>query len=99
MVDPSSVGATYNYVEAPDDVVAKARRIHEMCARHGVDPKAAALQFPLAHPAVATVITGARKPAEIQANARLMATPIPAGLWDDLRDADLLRRDAPTPAG
>jgi D-threo-aldose 1-dehydrogenase len=97
LVDPSA-GATYNYAEAPDDIVARARRIHDVCARHGVDPKAAALQFPLAHPAVSTIVTGARTAAEIEANAALMAAPLPSELWEDLRSAGLLREDAPTPA-
>jgi D-threo-aldose 1-dehydrogenase len=96
MVDPSA-GATYNYEAAPEDIVSKARRIHEVCAAHDVDPKAAAVQFPLAHPAVATVITGARSAGEIEANARLMAEPIPAELWDSLIEAGLLRPDAPVP--
>lgn len=98
MVDPSA-GATYNYIDAPTDIVTKAQRIHEVCRRHDVDPKAASLQFPLAHPAVATVVTGARTPAEIRANASLAEAPIPTDLWSDLRAAGLLRVDAPVPQG
>jgi D-threo-aldose 1-dehydrogenase len=97
MADPSAA-ANYNYVQAPLEVIERARQIHDVCSRHGVDPKAAALQFPLAHPAVATVITGARTPAEIDMNVRLMSTPIPPELWDDLRRSGLLRDDAPAPS-
>jgi len=58
---------------------------------------AAALQFPLAHPAVAAIIPGPRSVAEFEANLRLLSYPIPAALWADLRDAKLLHPDAPTP--
>jgi D-threo-aldose 1-dehydrogenase len=56
------------------------------------------LQFPLAHPAVAAIIPGPRTAAEFRANLGLLQHPIPAALWQDLRDAGLLHPDAPTPA-
>ncbi len=90
-------GATYNYVRAGDDVLARALQLKAVCDRHGIPLAAAALQFPLAHPAVATVITGMRSPAEVAENTRLFALPIPPALWDDLRAEGLLRPDAPTP--
>jgi D-threo-aldose 1-dehydrogenase len=55
------------------------------------------MQFPFAHPCVVQVLTGAMRPAEIEENARLMTHPIPAQLWDDLRDAGLLDERAPVP--
>jgi len=58
---------------------------------------AAALQFPLGHPAVASVIPGARSPAEVETNLRLLAHPIPADLWRELKAEGLMRADAPTP--
>ncbi len=58
---------------------------------------AATLQFVLAHPAVASVIPGARSPAEARENARLAAVRIPQGFWSDLKSEGLLRPDAPTP--
>jgi D-threo-aldose 1-dehydrogenase len=58
---------------------------------------AAALQFPLMHPAVAAVIPGAKAPSEVEANVKLMRQPIPAALWRDLKSEGLLRPDAPTP--
>ena len=90
-------GTTFNYETAPADLAAKAQAIGAICARHGVDLKAAALQFCAAHPAVATVIPGARTPAEVKQNAAMMAAPIPGGLWADLRRAGLLPDEAPTP--
>jgi len=96
LADPSP-RATYNYHPAPPELVERARRLAAICARHDVDLKAAALRFPLAHPAVACVLTGARSAAEVEENARLFATPIPLALWDDLRGAAILGDDTPTP--
>ena len=97
LADPS-LHATYDYVPAPPELVERARRLAEICARHGVDLKAAALRFPLAHPAVACVLTGARSATEMAQNARLLARPIPLALWDDLRRERLLDDRVPTPS-
>jgi D-threo-aldose 1-dehydrogenase len=59
--------------------------------------KAAALQFPLGHPQVATIIPGARSVTEIDQNVETFTTPIPEALWDELKHEQLLREDAPTP--
>jgi len=77
-------GATYDYAPAPAAVVARVRRMRAACDRHGASLTAAALQFPLRHPAVACVLVGARSPAELQEAARLLAEPVPAALWDEL---------------
>ena len=97
LADPSP-RATYDYAPAASELVARAQRLAEVCARHGVDLKAAALRFPLAHPAVACVLTGARSAAEMVENARLFSQPIPLALWDDLRRERLLDDRVPTPA-
>ena len=97
LADPSP-RATYDYAPAASELVARAQRLAEVCARHGVDLKAAALRFPLAHPAVACVLTGARSAAEMAENARLFSQPIPLALWDDLRRERLLDDRVPTPA-
>ena len=97
LADPSP-RATYDYVPASSELVERACRLASACARHGVDLKAAALRFPLAHPAVACVLTGARSAAEMAENARLLATPIPLALWEDLRRDGLLDDRAPTPS-
>ena len=78
-------GATYDYAPAPPAVVERARRIGEACERHGVPLAAAALQFPLGHPAVACVLVGARSRAEVVLDVALFAHPVPDGLWDELR--------------
>ncbi len=90
--------AKYNYGEAATAVVDQARRIADVCRRHGVSLPAAAIAFPLAHPAVATVCLGARSPQQIERNVDLHRRTIPADLWRELKDAGLLRHDAPTPS-
>ena len=91
-------GAKYNYADAPEDILARVRRIEAVCAAHDTPLIAAALQFVLGHPAVKTVIPGATSPAEVASNVTLMERPIPAGLWSDLRNEGLIRPDAPTPS-
>jgi D-threo-aldose 1-dehydrogenase len=72
--------------------------IEAVCKSHNVPLAAAALQFPLAHPAVAAIIPGPRNVAEFEANLALLRHPIPAALWWDLRGAGLLYPNAPIPA-
>lgn len=83
LADPGP-NPTYNYQPAPPEVVDRARRIRATCERHGVDLKAAALQFPLRHPAVASVLTGPRSIDELEQNIGLFQSPIPVELWDEL---------------
>ncbi|HEU4947385.1 MAG TPA: aldo/keto reductase [Kribbella sp.] len=89
--------ATFNYAPAPAELRAKVERIADVCESHGVTLPAVALQFPLAHPAVAGVAVGCRTAAQVHANAGLARTAVPPAVWSDLRDAGLLRSDAPTP--
>ena len=81
-------GATYDYHAAPAELIARARRLARTCARFGVPLRAAAARFPLTHPAVASVLIGARSPAEITDAVRLRTLDIPAALWDSLATAD-----------
>ncbi len=90
-------GAKYNYQDAPREIMDRVARIEAVCERHGVPLKAAALQFPLGHERVASIIPGARSAAEIEENVRIFTTPIPADLWAELKHEGLLREDAPTP--
>ena len=90
-------GATFNYRAAAAQMLDKAQRIHAVCARHQVPLKAAALQFILAHPAIASVIPGARSVAEVEDNVRMAEFPIPAVLWAELKQAGLIAAAAPTP--
>lgn len=89
---------TWNYATAPAEVVERVRKIQAVCDAHNVPLPAAALQFPLAHPAVCSVIPGPRTAAEFQENLPLFSMPIPSALWSDLKSAGLVRQDAPVPA-
>ena len=91
-------GARYNYRPAPPEILARVARIDAVCRRHDVPLAAAALQFPLAHPAVRSVIPGARSADEVRQNLALLRVPIPPGLWQDLFAEGLLHPDAPTPS-
>ena len=88
---------TYNYEPAPDAIVQRVGQIESVCARHGVPLAAAALQFPLAHPAVASVIPGLGSARHVRQALDLYRFPIPADLWAELRDAGLVAADSPVP--
>ena len=90
-------GATFNYRAASPEMMDKARRVAAVCERHRVPLRAAALQFILAHPAIASVIPGARSVAEVEENVALVEHPIPAALWADLKQDGLIAHAAPTP--
>ena len=92
-----SPGTTYFYDEAPAAVLDRARAVKAVCDRHDVPLKAAALQFGLAHPAVASTIPGARSPEEVAENARMVDHDIPIDLWADLKAEGLIPGEAPTP--
>ena len=91
-------GATFNYRAASGEMIDKARRINAVCERYQVPLKAAALQFILAHPAIASVIPGARSMAEVEENIRMVEFPIPADLWAALKQQGLIAAAAPTPS-
>ena len=96
LADPRA-GATFDYVPAPAGVIERAQRLQAACRRHGVPLKAAALQFPLGHPAVASVLIGCRSAAEVEENIRLFRTEIPTELWEQLRRDGLIPEAAPGP--
>lgn len=85
----------YNYEPAPPEIVGRVRALQSVCEAHGVPLAAAALQFPLAHPAVASVIPGMASADQVRANRRLLDTFIPSALWSDLRTEGLLHPLAP----
>jgi D-threo-aldose 1-dehydrogenase len=90
-------GATHDYVAAPPSLIEKAQRIEAVCQRHGVELGAAAMQFPLFHPAVCSVIPGALSVAEVKQNIARLSANIPVELWSELKREKLLDPNAPTP--
>jgi D-threo-aldose 1-dehydrogenase len=83
LADPRP-GARYDYAPADGGLLARAIALRSVCDRHGVPLRAAALQFPLTHPAVSCVLVGARSPAEVTDAVRMAAVPVPPALWHDL---------------
>jgi D-threo-aldose 1-dehydrogenase len=98
LADPRP-GASYDYAPAPAPLVARAVRIGEVCARHGVPLRAAALAFPFGHPAVRSVLVGVRSVAELEDALAMYSTAVPDELWQELASAGLLPGDVPVPAG
>ncbi|MFT5088452.1 MAG: D-threo-aldose 1-dehydrogenase [Candidatus Latescibacterota bacterium] len=90
-------GAMYNYVPATEDVLQRVRGIEAVCARHDVPLRAAALQFPFGHEAVATVIPGARSVEEVRENVELLEVEIAADFWAEIKAEGLVDGDAPVP--
>jgi D-threo-aldose 1-dehydrogenase len=77
-------GTTFDYATASADVLARRDALAALCARFDVPLAAAAIQFPLRHPAVTSIVVGARSPDEIVDDARLLDAPIPGELWAEL---------------
>lgn len=88
--DPAA-GASYEYGEAPASVVDRAKELARVCRQFGVELPTAALQFPLRHPAVATVVVGSANPQSVTQNVDRMAVPVPDQLWVALADRGLIR--------
>jgi D-threo-aldose 1-dehydrogenase len=98
LADPRP-GATFDYAPAAPQLVDRALRLAEVCARHGTPLRAAALAFPFGHPAVTSVLVGARSAAEVEDAVTCFAWPVPEALWADLVATGLLPDHVPTPAG
>ncbi|WP_030231244.1 aldo/keto reductase [Streptomyces sp. NRRL S-350] len=96
LADPRP-GATFDYAAAPADLLARALELKAVCERHGVPLRAAALRFPFGHPAVASVLVGTRNAAEARDAATMLDHPVPAALWTELKDRELLPPGVPTP--
>ncbi|WP_368396658.1 aldo/keto reductase [Streptomyces sclerotialus] len=96
LADPRP-GATYDYAPAARPVLDRALCLKAVTERHGVPLRAAALRFPFGHPAVASVLVGARSPAEAADAADLLRRPVPSALWAELRAAGLLPEHVPVP--
>jgi D-threo-aldose 1-dehydrogenase len=97
LADPDVASPTFNYRPADAEWVARARRLKAVCDRREVSLKAAALQFPLAHPAVTSILLGPRSIDELDENLELLRRPLPAALWADLLGEGLLAPDTPVP--
>jgi len=91
-------GGRYAYQPASAEIIERVRRMEAVCTRFGTALSTAALQFPLAHPLVASVIPGANSPGQVAQNLDALSASVPGELWIELKSAGLLRSDAPVPA-
>jgi D-threo-aldose 1-dehydrogenase len=97
LVRAGQADATYNYAAVPPEIRARVEKLVEVCRAHDVSLPAAALQFPLANPVVASVIPGTRTPAEAASHWEMLAAKIPAAFWAELRERKLLHPGVPVP--
>jgi len=91
LADPKP-GATFEYLPASDEIIKKAQDIRAFLTERGIPLTAAALQFPLRHPAVTSVLTGSRSSAELLANIADFDRALPENIWTELEDAGLIER-------
>ena len=98
LVTGSKAGAKYAYGNASPEIQAKVQGIEAVCKAHDVALPAAALQFPLAHPAVVSIIPGASRASEVKQNIVSVETLIPTAFWSDLKSNKLIDADAPVPS-
>ena len=85
-------GATFEYLPASDEIITRAQKIGAFLQERGVSLTSAALQFPLRHPAVTSVLTGSRNSAELLSNIKDFDAELPANIWQELEDANLIER-------
>ncbi len=88
-------GAKFWYADAPAEVLERVRRMEDLCAHHGISLQAAATQFPLSHPALASVAAGYRSPGEVQIAAASCRARIPDAFWSEMKVSGLVDRNAP----
>ena len=91
LADPKP-GATFEYLPASDEIIAKAQAIGAFLKNLGIPLTAAALQFPLRHPAVTSVLTGSRNSSELTSNMADFDLDLPADIWTQLEDAGLIEK-------
>lgn len=80
----------FNYTDAPAAIVERVDRLEAICSRHEVPLAAAAIQFPMAHPAVTSILIGSKTAAQVEKNVAWFEQSLPPALWTDLRAAGLI---------
>ena len=99
LADPWAAQPSFDYAPASELQIARARLLEDVCGRHGVSLKAAAIQFPSGHPAVTSVLLGVESAAELEEDVRLASTPVPAAFWEECHHEGLLADTIPVPSG
>ncbi len=83
-------GAVFDYQPAPEELIARVNRIADVCERHGVTVPDAAIAYVLRHPAIVSVVLGARGAHQVHSNVQRAQAPVPAALWRELADQELI---------
>ena len=91
-------GAKYDYLDAPEEILAKARRLQKITSKHDVPLHVAALHFAGAHPAIASLVIGSATAAEADDNRAIWDVEPPAAMWQELQDSRLVAASAPLPS-
>ena len=94
----SATNVRYNYGPAPAEVRDRVSRMEGIARSHDVPLPAAALQFVLAHPVVASVIPGMASAEQVHQTMAWFRRSIPGGFWSEMRAEGLIRADAPVPS-
>jgi D-threo-aldose 1-dehydrogenase len=89
-------GASYDYSPAPPEIQERVARLSKVCSEFAIPLPAAALQFPLFHSAIASLVVGAATASEVERNIDFLEVSIPAAFWDRLKELQLISSDAPT---
>ena len=89
-------GAKFEYGAAAPEILERVRKIEAVCAKHDTSIRRAAIQFPMAHPAVVAVVLGAVNPGEVESNVADAQAKVPLALWSDLKAAGLIDASTPT---
>ena len=84
--------STYNYLPVTPEILSKVKQIQALLLDFNISLTAAAIQFPLRHPAVTCVLTGSRSVTELNANIKDFDQTIPDAAWKALEDAGLINR-------
>ncbi len=92
-----TAASKYNYSSAPAGILARANAVWTLCESFGVAPQSVALQFPAAHPVVASTVVGARSPEEIAQVTQWRKMSVPGALWTALKNDGFIAADAPVP--
>lgn len=88
--DTPSADSRFDYEPVPPALLARAQRMAEVTMAHNVPLAAAALQYPLRHPGVRSVVVGGASPDQVRENAGRMALKVPPAMWEQLRDEGLV---------
>ena len=93
----SEKNLNWNYAKASKELIDKVNSLKRICDNYNIPLAAAAIQFPLAHPVVKTVVTGAVNVKELEENVSYLDVKIPNDFWQELKELNLIAKESPVP--